>query len=100
MPAFADSFNPGVGNGSKRQVTSMKMHVDDNLMTDIMPHIEHAIVASIDSIFQVLGNPEPQLRKTAFSEDKFVKTALSSLWNQLGVTIDRRKLTISVTSEK
>ena len=100
MPAYADSHNAGVGNGSERQVTSMKMHVDDNLMTDVMPHIEYAIVASIDSIFQVLGTPEPQLRKTALSEDKFVKTALSSLRNQLGVTIDTRQLTISVTEEK
>ena len=62
-PAFTDEQNPVVANDGKRQVTAMKMNVDNNFITDVMPHTEHAIAASVDSIFQVLGNPEPQLRK-------------------------------------
>ena len=78
----------------------MYMHVDDNLISDIQPHIEDAMAASIDSNFQVLGNPEPKLRKTSLAEDKFFKTALASLRGQLGLLIDTRRLTVGITEEK
>ena len=54
----------------------MNMKVDNNLTVIILTHIDQAIVENDKSIFQVLGNPEPTLRKTYFSEDKFVKTSL------------------------
>ena len=78
----------------------MKMQLDDNLMKDVLPQINHSIVASIDAIFQVLGTPDPTTRKTSLSEEKFVKTALSSRRDQLGVSINTRSLTISITEEK
>lgn len=71
--AFKDDQNKGVIAAGKRQVTIMKMHVDDNLIADIMPFIDYVIVVSVDSILQVLENREPSLRKTSLSEEKFVK---------------------------
>ena len=38
-PAFTDDQNPGVITDGKRQVTAMKMHVDDNLITEVIPYI-------------------------------------------------------------
>ena len=70
------------------------------LLADILPYIEHAAVSSIESIFLILGFPSPSLRKTALSEEKFVKTAMDSMRGQLGVLIDTHALTISINPDK
>ena len=65
--AVRDAHNTGVFRDKVRPPTQMNMHVDDNLLVDVEPYIDRAIAASIESIFLVLGHPQPHLRKVALS---------------------------------
>ena len=78
----------------------MKMNVDDNLMADIQFFIEDAIVASIASNFEVLVPPQTAIRRVSLADDKFRKTALSSLRPQLRLLIDTRVLTVGIIPDK
>ena len=99
-PAYSDAINHGVLVNNEPVPTEMHMHVDDNLMTDTTTRIQDAIVASIASNFEVLGEPNPSVRKVSLAEDKFTKTELSSARPQLGILIDTRSLTVSITDDK
>ena len=99
-PAHPGILNLGVYHNGTQQVTKMNMHVDDNLMADILRFIKDAIVSSIESNFRILGSPNPAIRKSSMEEDKFVEIALSSLREHLGVELDSRKLTVSIIRVK
>jgi hypothetical protein len=75
-------------------------YVDDTLMVDTGGRIPHAIVASIDSCFTILGTRDDTLRPCPLSDEKFDLLECSPRRRQLGIIIDTNKMIISIPPEK
>ena len=75
--AYSYTANKGVYRNGRRLPTEMNIYVDDNLMADIQPFINDAIIASKASNFEVLVQTCPDIRRVSLVDDKFRQTALS-----------------------
>ena len=76
------------------------MFVDDSLMCEIYSRILRLLAASIESLFQVMGEDRPELRRSNLSMEKYYKIICSYIQVQLGVVVNTRKMTVSMTEEK
>ena len=79
VPAVADELNPGVLDPitGKAVKTPHNPFVDDTLMADILHHIQTAMAASLESLFQLLGFPAESLRRSPLSLDKIFQAHCS-----------------------
>ena len=69
-------------------------------MADIHPHTLTAMGASIESLFQILGQLCEAERRSPLSMDKFATLACSRRKQQLGLIIDSRKMVVTLPSEQ
>ena len=76
------------------------MFVDDSLMCEIHSRILHLLAASIESLFQIMGEDIPELRRSNLSMEKYYKIICSYIQVQLGVVVNTRTMTVSMTNEK
>lgn len=76
------------------KVISMKIHLYENLIADVILHIDHEIAVRIDSIFQVLGDTDLDFRKKFLSEQDLVKTTLSILRDQVGMAVETHEISL------
>ena len=83
--ATADSTHTGVLDAAGLPVnTPHHTFVDDNHMADIFPRIRTAQAASIEGLFQILGFPATEFRRSVLSEDKYYEQACGPTKLQLG----------------
>ena len=78
----------------------MFMFVDDSLMVEIFSRILRLLAASIESLFQIMGEDMPSIRRSNLSMDKYYDIICSYLQIQLGVLINTRTMTVCMTPEK
>ena len=78
----------------------MFMFVDDSLLVEIFSRMWKLLAASIESLFQVMGEDMPDIRRSNLSMDKYYEIICSYVQVQLGVLINTRKMTVSMTPEK
>ena len=97
VQAVADVFNQGVNHLEK---TKYNMFVDDSLFAQIRKLIKHAMAASIEALYIVLGFPEIERRQNALSLDKYFETTCSYERIQLGINVNSRSMTVGLTSQK
>ena len=76
------------------------MFVDDSLMCEIHARILQLLAASIESLFQIMGEDIPELRRSNLSMEKYYKIICSYIQVQLGVVVNTRTMTVSMTEEK
>jgi len=101
VQATSDSEHTGVFDQAGSPVnTPHNTFVDDNHMADVFPRIKLAQAASIEGLFQLLGFPEPQFRRSVLSEDKYYEQACSSKKLQLGYLIDTRRMTVGFSPDR
>ena len=97
IQAIQDSTHKGVKNLRK---TSYNMFVDDNLFAQIRENIKHAMAASIEALYIILGRPETDKRQDPLSLDKYYESICSYDRTQLGFQINTRKMTVGLTEKK
>jgi len=99
--AVPDSLNKGVlGKNSLPINTPHNMFVDDNVIAEIRPRMRQAQAASAESLFRIAGFPNPVLRRSPLSMDKYYAATCSFFKKQLGYLIDTRKMYVSFSTEK
>ena len=76
------------------------MFVDDSLMVEIMSRIMQLLAASIESLFNIMGEDMPDIRRSNLSMDKYYDIICSYVQIQLCVLINTRTMTVSMTPEK
>ena len=95
--AVKDSIHKGCTNKHK---TKYNMFVDDNLFAQTKELIRHAMAASIEALYIVLGYPEPSIRQDSLSLDKYFESICSHKRIQLGIEINTRTMTVGLTEKK
>ena len=97
VQAVRDSTHKGVKNLGK---TSYNMFVDDNLFAQTKENIKHAMAASIEALYIILGFPELDKRQDALSLDKYFESICSHDRTQLGFQVNTRKMSVGLTEKK
>ena len=69
-----------------------RIFVDDALLASIRRHIKRLIASIIEAIFNVLGPPDPTVRRTHLSMDKWTEAIISYKNILLGLSWNTRKL--------
>jgi len=101
VKATADATHTGVLDINGIPVnTPHHTFVDDNHMADIFPRIRIAQAASIEGLFQILGFPETEFRRSVLSEDKYFEQACSFSKLQLGYLVDTRSMSVSFSPSR
>ena len=86
-------------NGNLKNPT-LFMFVDDSLMCETRTRIMPLLAASIESLFQVMGEDDPEIRRSNLSMEKYYQMECSYTQVQLGIVVDTRKMTVRMTPEK
>ena len=97
VQAVEDGLNPGVLDDNDNPVpTPHNIYVDDNLLDEVQQIMPQAIAAAIEEISVLLGSPDLKVWEMALSYKKFQGMLVSHQRTQLGMSIDTRKMTVSV----
>ena len=76
------------------------MFVDDFLFAQIRNQLKHAMVTNIKVLHIILGYPDANIRQNTLSLDKYYELTCSYEHIQLGITINTRKMTLTLTKKK
>jgi len=74
--------------------------VDDNTIAEIRPRMPQAMAASVESLFLLLGYPEPTKRRSPLSMDKYYQAQCSYSKKQLGYLINTRDMIVTSPPDK
>eukprot|EP00957_Ditylum_brightwellii_P131443 10025261-Ditylum_brightwellii.AAC.1 len=73
VQAVADSQHKGVmGSNGNPVPIPHNMYVDDNHIADIRPRMKQAMSASIESLFILMGYPEPHRKRNDVCMEKYL----------------------------
>ena len=97
VQAIQDSIHKGIKNLHK---TKFNMFVDDSLFAQIRSKMKQAMAASIEALYIILGFPEVDKRQDALSLDKYFESVCSYKRTQLGILINTRTMSISLSEKK
>ena len=73
------------------------MPVDDNLLAGVRTQIKPDLACSTDSLRKLLGYPDTPLYKNPLPEEKYYNNVFSYSRTQLGILINTRNLTLSIS---
>jgi hypothetical protein len=76
------------------------MFVDDSLFSQTKENIKHAMTASIEALYTILGYPDTEVRQNALSLDKYHESTCSYERIQLGILVNTRRTSLSLTEQK
>ena len=76
------------------------MFVDYSLFCNAFENIKHAMAASIEALYIVLGYPNVEIRQSPLSLDKYHKSICGYNRQQLGRVLNTRSLGVGITEEK
>ena len=76
------------------------MFVDDSLFVQTRDNMKHAMAASIEALYIILGFPDIKTRQNPLSLDKYFESVCSHERIQLGILINARKMTLSLTEKQ
>ena len=94
------SINRGVIDDSGgRLPTPHNIYVDDNLLAEVRPLMPQALASAFEGVFSVMGYPSPSLRPIAVAIDKLMELYVSYLQVLLGLEVDTRAMTVSITNQ-
>ena len=101
-PARPDKYNKGVSDepGGTFQQT-FNMYVDDELIATVgKDNMLWLIRCSLHAAYSILGTPDPTRRPDPVDFDKLTRAVISAHRTQLGIHLNTRTLTVSITDEK
>ena len=76
------------------------MFVDDSLFAQIRNLMPHSMASSIEALYIILGFPDVEIRQDPLSLDKYFESTCSFQRVQLGINLNTRKMTLSLTDNK
>ena len=76
------------------------MFVDDSLFAQIRRVMPHSMAASIEALYIILGFPDVEIRQDALSLDKYFESISSFQSIQLGINVNTRRMSLSLTEIK
>ena len=91
------SINNGIADKNR---TEYNMFVDDSLFAQTRDNIKHAMAASIEALHIILGYPNTDIRQNPLSLDKYFESTCSYERIQLGIKINSRTMSLSLTDKK
>ena len=91
------SINKGLDNIHQ---TEYNMFVDDSLFAQTRDRFKHAMAASIEALHIILGYPELDVRQNPLSLDKYFESTCSYERVQLGIKVNTRTMSLSLTDKK
>ena len=97
VQAVADNINKGVDNPNK---TKYNMFVDDSLFAQTRSKMKHAMAASVEALYMILGYPDVKMRQNPLSLDKYFESTCSYKRMQLGIDVNTRKMSLGLTEKK
>ena len=97
VQAVADNINKGIENPNK---TKYNMFVDDSLFAQTKNKMKHAMAASIEALYMILGYPDVEIRQNPLSLDKYFESTCSYKRMQLGIDVNTRKMSLGLTEKK
>ena len=95
--AVSCSINKGIDNIHQ---TEYNMFVDDSLFAQTRDRIKHAMAASIEALHIILGYPNLDVRQNPLSLDKYFESTCSYERVQLGIKVNTRTMSLSLTDKK
>jgi len=99
--ATPDHVHNGVFDNNDVPVnTPHNTFVDDNTIADIPSRMKQAMAASAESLFRLMGHPEPTLRRSPLSMEKYYQAMCSFEKKQLGYLINTRTMSVTFSPEK
>ena len=97
VQAKKDKYNTGIPDLA---YTTYNMFVDDSLFAHTRDTIKHSMAASIEALYIILGYPDTKIRQNALSLDKYFESVCSHERVQLGILINTRSMTLSLTDKR
>ena len=82
------------------KIPKLFMFVFDSLMVETPTRIMQLLAASIESLFQVMGEDNLNIRRSNLSMEKYYSITCSYEQIQLGVLINTRTMTVQMTDTK
>jgi hypothetical protein len=75
-------------------------YVDDALMLALdVDHMKMVLVATIEAIFVVMGEPDVAVRHCPLAMDKWLELVIGPKQTMLGLIIDTNRLTITIPAK-
>ena len=97
VKAQACELNQGVLNAKgEPHPTPVFIYVDDCLIAEVRSRMERALLACIEAIFVVMGQPQPEVRQCPLAMDKWRGMRVSHKATLLGLEFDSRLLTVGI----
>ena len=97
VQAVKDSIHKGIQDTKK---TIYNMFVDDSLFAQIRRVMPHSMAASIEALYIILGFPDIEIRQDPLSLDKYFESICSFQRIQLGINVNTRRMSLSLTDTK
>ena len=97
VKAVPDTLNPGVLDFLK---ATYSMFVDDSIFANTESVIKHAMVASIEALYIVLGFTDETIRQKPLNLDKYFQSICSYERVQLGNLVNTKKMSVIITEKK
>ena len=97
IQAKVDKFNKGIQDVD---ITEYYMFVDDCLFSNTFKNIKHAMVASIEALYIVLGYPNIEISQNQLKLDKYHQSNYSYKIIRSGKVLNSIFLGVGITEEK
>lgn len=101
---FVQARSCGLNTGvidplGSRLPTPHLIYVDDNLLAEVHSQMPQALASAFEGAFKVMGIPTPILRPIAVALEKLEELLVSYRQILLGLDVDTRAMTVSITSQ-
>jgi hypothetical protein len=88
----------GVFDSTGRRIpTKHNIYVDDNLLAEVKAYMHQALVLGFKATFTIMGHPCPSARPVPINLDKLKELMVSLLQILLGLLVNTREMTISIS---
>ena len=94
VKATPNTLNTGVQDFIR---TTYNMFDDESLFDNVASIIQHAMAASIEALYLVLGFPDERVRQNPLSLDKYFQSIASFRRVQLGKLVNKWTMSVSIT---
>ena len=86
-------------SAGRRIPTKHNIYVDDNLLAEAKAYMHQALASGFEATFTIMGHPCPSSRPVPVNLDKLEELVVSPLQILLGLLVNTREMTVSISGE-
>ena len=79
--------------------TKHNIYIEDNLLGKVKAYMHQALASGFEATFTIMGYPCPLVHPVAINLDKLEKLVVSLLQILLGLLVNTREITVSISDE-